>query len=600
MQRIELSRRQELMIAERNKKKNQAQQERLKREKREKAQAEAEERRKREEIRKKKIVSLSVLATAIVAVILVVVFILSAQADFNARSGLNLQLSPTKDYYVVTQLDEEEANKLQSVVIPSEYKGLPVKEISTSAFSNCKNLTSVEIPNSVTSIGEYAFSNCWRLLSITIPDSVTSIGDFTFYNCSSLTSITIPNSVTSIGNSAFSYCNSLKSVYYKGTANGWAKISIDSFGNSDLTSATRYYYSENEPTESGEYWRYDTNGEIETCHVHAYNALKFNSENHWYECSCGGKNNLDPHFGGTATYTEKAICEVCAQPYGDYVVEPFTEGLRFSLQNDNSYAVTDYTGTATEVKIPSTYKGLYVTSIGKSAFSICSSLTSVTIPDSVTSIGEYAFYGCSSLTSITLPFVGASKDGTSNTHFGYIFGANSSSYNDDYVPTSLKKVIITSATSIGEDAFYNCSSLTSVTIPGSVTSIGNSAFSGCSSLTSITIPESVTSIGNAAFYRCSSLTSVVIPDSVTSIGDYAFRYCTSLTSVEIGDSVNSIGFAAFGDCSSLTSVTFKDTDTWYITTYDSYTGGLQASVTDPSNNATCFKSIHCGEYWYKK
>ena len=205
MQRIELSRRQELMIAERNKKKNQAQQERLKREKREKEQAEAEERRKREETRKKKIVSLSVLATAIVAVILVVFFIFSAQADFNARGGLNLQLSSTKDYYVVAKKSVADKN-LQSVVIPSEYKGLPVKEIGDSAFSHCNSLTSITIPNSVTSIGKSAFSNCSSLTSVVIGDSVTSIGSY-----------------------AFSYCNSLKSIKYRGTQAQWNAISKNDY-----------------------------------------------------------------------------------------------------------------------------------------------------------------------------------------------------------------------------------------------------------------------------------------------------------------------------------------------------------------------------------
>ncbi|MBO7207128.1 MAG: leucine-rich repeat domain-containing protein, partial [Kiritimatiellae bacterium] len=95
--------------------------------------------------------------------------------------------------------------------------------------------------------------------------------------------------------------------------------------------------------------------------------------------------------------------------------------------------------------------------------------------------------------------------------------------------------------SIGDYAFHNYRSLTSVTIPDSVTSIGEDAFWYCRSLTSVTIPDSVTSIGDYAFWDCSSLTSVTIPDSVTSIGDYAFWDCSSLTSVTIPDSVTSIG-----------------------------------------------------------
>ena len=137
----------------------------------------------------------------------------------------------------------------------------------------------------------------------------------------------------------------------------------------------------------------------------------------------------------------------------------------------------------------------------------------------VASIGNKAFYGCTSLTSITIP---------------------------------------DSVTSIGEWAFAYCSSLTSVTIPNSVTSIEYGAFSGCSSLTSVTIGNSVTSIGEWAFAYCSSLTSVTIPDSVTSIGNYAFWGCKSLTSVTIGNGVTSIGQQAFDGCTSLTSVTIPD------------------------------------------
>ena len=167
--------------------------------------------------------------------------------------------------------------------------------------------------------------------------------------------------------------------------------------------------------------------------------------------------------------------------------------------------------------VPSTYEGKPVTSIGGSAFYVCTSLTSVTIPDSVTSIGEDAFRGCSNLSSVWIP---------------------------------------DSVTNIGNHAFAGCSSLTSMTIPDSVTSIGIRAFSGCSSLTSVTIGNSVTSIGDLAFYDSVSLTSVTIPDSVISIGGRAFEYC-GLTSVIIGDSVTSIGSNAFAYCNSLESITFR-------------------------------------------
>ena len=144
--------------------------------------------------------------------------------------------------------------------------------------------------------------------------------------------------------------------------------------------------------------------------------------------------------------------------------------------------------------------------------------------------------------TLNISGMGAMKD------YGY-----DSNRNPVYKNSNVKKVVIEDGvTSIGDYAFFNCSSLTSITIPDSVTSIGNSAFSYCSSLTSITIPDSVTSIGDYAFSDCSSLTSITIPSSVTSIGSAAFYKCSSLTSITIPKSVTSIGSGVFDKCNNLT------------------------------------------------
>ena len=137
-----------------------------------------------------------------------------------------------------------------------------------------------------------------------------------------------------------------------------------------------------------------------------------------------------------------------------------------------------------------------------------------------------------------------------------------------------------SVTSIGNSAFSDCSSLTSVTIPNSVTNIGYAAFYCCYRLTSVTIPNSVTSIGNSAFLSCSGLTSVTIENSVTSIGDYTFSNCYGLTSVTIGNSVTSIGEYAFSDCSGLTSITSLNPTPPTIdsTTFTYYTAVLNVPI----------------------
>ena len=239
----------------------------------------------------------------------------------------------------------------------------------------------------------------------------------------------------------------------------------------------------------------------------------------------------------------------------------YTEAKYFSYSIYNkSVTITGLNNSnITNIKIPRTIDGYKVTSIGSYAFKDCSSLTTITIPDSVTSIGSYAFCGCTRLKSITIP--------DSVTYIG------SSAFRGC---VSLKSITIPDdVTSIGEYVFYGCSSLTSVTIGNSVANIGNSAFEGCSRLTSMTIPESVTIIGNYAFDDCTGLTSITIPDSVTSIAYSAFRGCTEMTSVIISDSLTSISNSTFSSCSSLTSITIPDS----VTSIGSYAYSSCAGLT---------------------
>ena len=203
------------------------------------------------------------------------------------------------------------------------------------------------------------------------------------------------------------------------------------------------------------------------------------------------------------------------------IIEQVPSFLSYAVDG-NSITITDCdSSTSGELVIPATIEGKPVTSIGNKAFDECTSLTSITIPDSVTSIVLRAFSGCTSLTSITIP---------------------------------------DSVTSIGDEVFINCTNLASITIPDSVTSIGDGAFWKCTNLTSITFGtnSNFTSIAVSAFYQCTSLTSITIPDSVTSIGGSAFAGCTSLTSITIPDSVTSIGSGAFSSCTSITSITILD------------------------------------------
>ena len=469
---------------------------------------------------------------------------------------------------------------------------------SSGAFYD-SNITSVVIPDTVTSIGDYAFESCDSLTSITIPSSVTSIGENAFWYCNSLTSITIPSSVTSIGKAAFNSCCALAEVYNYSSLTVTAGSSSNGFLG---------YYAKV-----------------------VYNARDLTGEKPETRITVVG--NVQYY-----NYGDDFIALAPAVARGT-LTEVTLDNRTTEINQDAFYLCSSLTSV-------NFGNNSQLTSIGENAFYYCNSLTSITIPDTVTSIGDYAFHNCSSLTSIEVDQTNttySSEDGVlfnkaKTTLIQYPIGNTRTSY-----------IIPSSVTSIGKSAFYYCNSLTSITIGKIVTNIYYNAFSNCcalaevynyspyitvtaggsssgqlgryakvvynaddltgekpetrikdnngvryyddgkntvvalyplskdittvsldsrtteiqpvafkncNSLTSITIPEGVTSIGGSAFSECSNLAMVNFGENsqLTRIGADAFRYCHSLTSITIPSSVTSIGSQAFNDCYALAEV----------------------------------------------
>ena len=281
-----------------------------------------------------------------------------------------------------------------------------VTSIGAHVFEGCKSLTNVTIGNSVTSIGKDAFLGCASLISITIPNSVTSIENEAFEGCTSLTNITIPDSVTSIGRYAFEYCTSLSSVTIPDSV-----TSIDDYTFEYCTSLTSVTIPNSVTSIGSEAFGMCTS--LKSVKI-PDSVTIFGYDVFWRCTSLKSIEVLD---------NNKNYSSIDGCLFNKYKTELITYPAG---KTDSEYAIPNS-----------------VTSIGRSSFACCPSLTSITIPDSVISIGQRTFVDCTSLKSVTIP------DGV---------------------------------TSIENSTFYGCTSLTSVTIPDSVTSIGSSAFSNCTRL----------------------------------------------------------------------------------------------------------------------
>ena len=204
-----------------------------------------------------------------------------------------------------------------------------------------------------------------------------------------------------------------------------------------------------------------------------------------------------------------------------------------------------------------------VIGLGANAFSKCTGLTSIIIPNSVTSIGDHAFYGCGRLTSIVIPdsvttIANYAFAGTQLTSIT-IPDSVTSIGNSAFAGAGLTSITIPdSVTSIGDNAFSNCTSLVNITLPSRMDSFGTAMFYNCYKLNNVTIPEGITNIEHSTFLNCNELKKVTLPSTLKTIGNYAFASCHELSSIDIPNSVTSIGNEAFSGCWVLTSITLPD------------------------------------------
>ena len=507
---------------------------------------------------------------------------------------------------------------LKSITIPDG-----ITSIGDHAFDSCINLRSITLPDSITSIGMWAFYNCWNVSSIIIPDGVTSIEDFTFNSCISLTSITIPNSVTNIKSSAFHNCADLTSITIPDsvTSIGYAAFSnCDSLQTISLGCGSALKKSDfgdqaNLVSYTNQHLLTKTEAKAKTC-------TEDGNKEYWTCEHCGKYFLSDDTNPETAKAVEQSEFII---PASHKLTKVEAKDATCTEDGNKAYWTCEHCGkyflsddsnpeTATAVELSETVipalkhknattRGVVEpngTKPGYSGDRYC--------PDCDTVLEKgYTYWNEGNLTwkldadgTLTISGTGTMKD--------YDYNNNPSPANQK--KGSVKKVVIKDGvTSIGNFAFYNCTSLTSITIPDSVTSIELAAFNNCNNLTSITIPDSVTSIGDSAFELCNKLSSITLSNNITSIGNWAFHGC-HLTSITIPDSVTSIGAMAFYSCSNLQTISLscksslKKSDFGDKANLVSYTNqhlltktAAKAATCSESGNKEYWTCEHCGKYF---
>lgn len=345
------------------------------------------------------------------------------------------------------------------LVIPAEIEGRPVTVLDNFAFCGLSFISKVILPDTLKSIYASVFDSCYSLEHVEIPDSVTYIGSASFHECSALNEINIPPEVTEIDTFAFYGCVNLSEI--------------------NIPNKVKYI---------------------------GYGAF----------ANCTSLNNIS---------ISNSVAEIGAFVFNN---TPWFDSLTDNFVVVGDGVLIDYNGKDSQVTIPDNVK--YISS----AFDVNDVVNSIILPESVIIIGENAFSKCSSLKSVNVP------------------NSVTAIYNDAFRSTNIVSLIIPdSVKEIGDGAFSNCGELRSIKLPNGLVKIERMVLSGCQSLEEIVIPKTVTSIGEYAFSGCSLITNISLSGTIETIGNDAFSYCSSLETIDLPSSLNEISDNCFAHCSSL-------------------------------------------------
>ncbi len=434
-----------------------------------------------------------------------------------------------------------------------------VTSIGNYAFNGCAGTTELILPSTVTSIGMYAFNwttltkltvkagsignnafqNCTNLSTIDLQEGVTSIGNYAFYGCASMTALTIPSTVTSIGSHAFDGCTNLSTINLQegvtsigdyaflgcaSTTDSMTELTIPSTVTSIGTSAFNGCTNLNKLTvKAGDIGWMAFDGCTNLSTIDLQEGVTSIGNYAFNGCT-----------GTTALTIPSTVTSIGEYAFSDRFVSTTAWQNLIKLTVKAGSIGKDAFSNLTALTELTVEAG----SIGENAFSGCTNLSTVDLQESVTGIGKKAFHGCAKIAELTIP-------STVNTIGEQAFQNC----------TSLNKLTVKTG-SIGANAFNSCTNLSTLVLQEGVTSIGNGAFAGCADIPELTIPSTVTSIGGNAFQNCAGITALTIPSRVTSIGGNAFQDCTNLASITFNNGATGLGNDILSGCANLTHVTF--------------------------------------------